>query len=281
MKEITIANQAEFDALPDSFKTATYVYIKAPSDEWVSVSRVVANAYLVAWGSSHVEAWGSSHVVAWESSHVVARESSHVEAWGSSHVEAWGSSHVEAWGSSHVEAWGSSHVVAWGSSHVEAWANVSIKVQSKWVSLDKLKQFATAVCVGCDVKPIEKDDTATILVTPVATYTKEAFLDIYRENKNGKGIYLYKVVRDDYTDHFTGKIKYEIGKPVRPEKWDSDENRECGDGLHLSPTPDLALTYNKGRVLKCLVKYDDFVVYPHNITKVRCSEVTVAEEIKG
>ena len=241
MNKIVVTTQAEFDELPGSFKEYTSIYIESSADIWLTVNRQFENSHVEARGSSHVVAGGNSHVVAWGSSHVVARE----------------------------------------SSHVEAWANVSVKVHNSGVALDKLKQFATAICIGCDIKPVEKDDTATVLVTPPATYTKDVFLEMYRANKNGKGIYLYKVVQDDYTDHYTGEIKYEISTTVKPDVWDSDENRQCGDGLHLSPTPDLALTYHTGRILKCLVKIADFVVYPHDITKVRCREVLVVEEIKG
>ena len=245
--KITIKTQADFNALPESFQALTEIHIQTADEKWVSLNRTITNARFVAWGSSHVE----------------ARESSHVVAWGSSHVEAWESSHVEAW----------------ESSHVVAWANASIKVHSEDVSIGKLKHFATAICIGVSVAPADKDDSATVLVTPAATYNKDIFLDIYRENKHGNQIYLYKVVQENYTDHFSGLVKYVIGSIVEPEIWNPDENLQCGDGLHLSPTPDLALSYHQGRVLKCLVSPEDFVVYPHDITKVRCRRVLVIEEI--
>jgi hypothetical protein len=153
MKTITIKTQAEWNALPDGFDEYTEIQIKSDASFWLKIDKMIKNAYVVAWesshvearesshvearGSSHVEAWESSHVVAWgsshvearESSHVEARESSHVEAWESSHVVAWESSHVEAHGSSHVVAWESSHVVAWGSSHVVAWGSSHVEAR--------------------------------------------------------------------------------------------------------------------------------------------------------
>jgi hypothetical protein len=42
----------------------------------------------------------------------------------------------------------------------------------------------------------------------------------------------------------------------------------------------MALSYNKGKVLKCSVAIEDFVVYKNDITKVRCSKVKVIEEVK-
>jgi len=37
----------------------------------------------------------------------------------------------------------------------------------------------------------------------------------------------------------------------------------------------LTISYNWGKVLRCKVKIKDFVVYPKNITKVRCKRVKV------
>jgi len=258
------------------------------------------------WESSQVGAmWESSQVgVMWESSQVGAMwESSQVGVmWGSSQVGVmWGSSQVgemressqvremressqvgEMRGSSQVGAmWESSQVrEMWGSSQVGgAFGNVILRCMESTVSIGRLCQFSIAVCMKDGVNVAEKDDTATVLVTPPVVYTKDVFLDIYHENKSEDGIHLYKVVQDDYSDHYTGKIKYRIGKTVKPKIWDPDETRQCGDGLHLSPTPELALSYHQGRILRCLVKIDDFVVYPHDITKVRCEIVKVVEEV--
>src|SRR3954471_20796052 len=96
-KIITIRSQEEWNELPQSFETLTYVRIESPAETWLFVHSTP--------GSSHVEARGSSHVEARGSSHVVARGSSHVVAWGSSHVVARESSHVVARESSHVVAW--------------------------------------------------------------------------------------------------------------------------------------------------------------------------------
>jgi hypothetical protein len=315
MKEITITTQAELDALPDSFAEHTYIYLKTKDETWLSLTKTYHNATVVARESSHVEAWGSSHVVARGSSHVVARGSSHVAAWESSHVEAWESSHVGARGSSHVvaresshvEAWesshvvargsshvvaresshvvarGSSHVEAWESSHVEARANASLKVQSKSVVVESLKEYAIAICIdqGCKVR--EKDDTAQVIVCPRVLYNIESFADIYRENKTSdSAMALYKIVKDDYTDFYTGKIKYAIGKKVKCPDWNPDPTIQCGGGLHLSPTVDTAKGYNQpGKILKCEVNLADIVVYGPDITKVRCSAVKVLEEIKA
>jgi hypothetical protein len=140
-----------------------------------------------------------------------------------------------------------------------------------------LKKFSVAISIGFKARVEFKAETAQLIEQPVATCDKEEFLDIYSKNMQTDGrVLLYKSVQDDDTDHYTGKIKYE--GTVRPAKWDPDGNRQCGDGLHLSPTPQLAQSYNSGKIKKCLVKPEDFVVYPHDITKVRCREVIVLED---
>jgi hypothetical protein len=254
------------------------------------------NAHVVAWGNAHVVAWGSAHVVsrenahvvALENAHVVALENVHVEAWGSAHVEAWENAHVVARENAHVVAWGNAHVVAWGSAHVEAWENAhvvawenahvvarmtsSIKVHSEDTNIT-VKQYSTAICLAkCK---IQQDKTANVIVCPPVDYDLKLFCDIYKNNLLGKSkIILYKSVNPDtLCDFYTGKIKYQ-GTVICPD-WDSDINRECGGGLHLSPSPSLALNYNEGEILKCVANLKDIVVYPKNITKVRCRKVKV------
>ena len=79
-------------------------------------------------------------------------------------------------------------------------------------------------------------------------------------------------------DFWSNTIKYE-NTVVCPD-WNSDNNIECGNGLHLSPSPSLALGYNEGLVLECEVDLDDMVVYKYDISKVRCRKVKVLGEYK-
>ena len=189
-----------------------------------------------------------------------------------------GNAHVVARGSSHVVARGSSHVEAWGSSHVVAAMNASLKIHNDRVIIEKITQQAIAICLGqCTVE--EKDDTAQVIVCPRILYDISSFTGIYKDNLVGKNkIILYKSVNPDtLCDFYTGKIKYE-GTVTCPD-FDPNPERECGGGLHLSPTPELAMSFNQGKVLKCEVALKDIVVYGHNIDKVRCRKVTVTGEV--
>jgi hypothetical protein len=195
-----------------------------------------------------------------------------------SHAKLWESSHAVLRESSHAVLRGSSHAELWGSSHAEAFENSSLTVQYKSVVIERLKHYAVAMCLDgiCDIN--EKDDTAQVIICPRIQHDIKTFTDIYKENVNGKTMILYKSVQPDNTDFYSGKIKYE-GIVECPD-WDPDKNIQCGGGLHLSPTPELTQKYNQGKILKCEVALKDIVVYPPDITKVRCRKVEVIEEVK-
>ncbi len=243
------------------------------------------------YGSSHAVLRGSSHAVLWGSSHAVLRESSHAELYGSSHAELYGSSHAVLWelshaelyGSSHAELrelshaelYGSSHAVLRESSHAELWESSRGECKSNYVCIDRLGH--NAILIYHDKKPTikEKDATAQVICQPLFKHNKKSFMGIYQKSLDKDGyIILYKVVNPKYnTDFYSGKIKYE--GVVNCPDWNPNKNIQCGHGLHLSPTPALALSYHQGIVKKCRVKVKDFVVYPDDITKVRCKRVEV------
>jgi len=234
-----IYTQEEFDALPSSF--SDYTIIKIKGNAKIIVNKALCNAS--------------------------------VEAWGDSSVRAYDNASVEARGDSSVRAYDNSSVEARGNSSVEAWGNAIIRIYNQ-IKKIALHQYAVCVLVGVEMKAKYKSTTATLIKNPIATYSKEDFLGIYRDNVRSDGsVELFKSVQEDGTDFYSGEIKYE--GTVKPKKWDPDPERQCGDGLHLSPTPGLALSYNKGKIKKCLVKIYDFVVYPKDITKVRCRKVRV------
>ncbi len=98
---------------------------------------------------------------------------------------------------------------------------------------------------------------------------------------NSEIITLYKSVDPETNcDFYTQKIEYIIGKEIECPDWDDNCLRQCGGGLHLSPNPEQALEYNQGKLLVCHVHIDDFVVFPFDISKVRCKKVKVIEEYK-
>jgi hypothetical protein len=176
----------------------------------------------------------------------------------------------------------SAHVVAWGSAHVEGFQNASFKVQEATVVIDRLRQSAIAICLDTQCTVTEKDDSAQVIVCPRVLHDIGSFCDIYKQNMVGKtAITLYKTVKADFTDHYTGEITYAADTELTCLDWDPNPKRQCGGGLHLSPTPYLALSYHQGNIMKCEVKINDIVIYAPDITKVRCRMVKVLEEVRA
>ena len=228
MKTILVKTQKELDALPDKFDELTIIEIRSNPDNLIHVTK--------AWESSRVEAWGSSRV----------------EARGSSRVEARGSSRVEAFGSSRVVARDSSRVEAWDSSRVHAAEQAIIHVHSSDVVVLALLHYAVLMLRVKKVKPKKKDKTATVInAQKEVVWSKDQFFSMC-DDETKTSVTLYKSVNPDtICDFYTGKIKYE--GVVECHDFNPDPKVECGGGLHLSPTPEQALGYNIGKVLRCNV----------------------------
>jgi hypothetical protein len=210
-------------------------------------SSVVAcgSSSVEARGSSRVEAWGSSSVVARESSSVEARESSRVEAWESSRVEAWESSRVEAWGSSRVEAWGSSRVVARESSSVVARESSRVEA-SKFVAVQ-----------------IHSDNTKInggVQIMVIAPSTPVEWCEYYGAKIEDDCAILYKAVDENFLSPHG--FLYAPGTTPACNDWDGIK-RECGGGLHFSPSPSGAKNYNPSakKFVACPVELTQIVVH--------------------
>lgn len=190
---------------------------------------------------------------------MIVRGSSHVEAFGSSHVVARGSSHVEAWDSSHVEAWESSHVVAWGSSHV---------VAARAVAVHKMPSHMKKISGG-----------VVIDVPDPHTFSVKDWCDYYGVPVKRGSATLFKAVDEDLSTFQARRagISYTIGtSPLAP---DFNIVKECGGGLHVSPSPAMALAYHSSatpRFLRVTARLSDLVVVGD---KVKARTVRVVGEV--
>ena len=182
---------------------------------------------------------------------------------------------VTAYGSSTVTACNNSTVTACGSSTVRACNNSTVRAYDNSTVTELLHSSILINCTGRDILPIKHHSSAQIINQAPFRHSKESFLDIYPPDDNGF-VTLYKVTNQNGRDYKTDSIQY-VGTVECPD-WDNDHNRQCGGGLHLSPLPELALEYNSGPIKKCKVHIDDFVVYPHDISKVRCRVVHVLDD---
>jgi hypothetical protein len=169
----------------------------------------------------------------------------------------------------------------YGNATIQSvYGNATIKIFSPDITIESGCLFAVIIMIGCVCKIKKKTKTVTVIKNKKSKYDKKSFCHIYHANLIDKEtIKLYKSVQpSDHTDFYTGKIKYE-GEVTCPD-FDKSTDRVCGGGLHLSPLPHLALSFNQGLLLECAVKLKDFVVCSDDITKVRCKKVTVLGEYK-
>ncbi len=271
MKEIVITTQAELDAVAADFDGLIIIRGGSHYDP-IRLLEAWGSAHVEAWGSAHVEAWGSAHVVARGSAHVEARGSAHVVAWESAHVEARESAHVVARESAHVEARGSAHVVAWGGAHVEARESAHVEA-SKWTTVRKMLQHRGTIEGG-------------IVALEPEISTAEDWCAYHGVTiKDGVAI-VYKAVRDDYRSQHG--FLYPLGGSPECADWDGG-SAECGGGLHFSPSPGTALSFDgeATRFLACPVAISDMRVpklndqYPLKIKARRITGPISEVDIEG
>jgi hypothetical protein len=108
----------------------------------------------------------------------------------------------------------------------------------------------------------------------------------YREPPEGandmsKTLTLFKVVRDDGFDCYTGRsVRYEVGETFEVSAAPA-EHGECAEGLHGCYKPEGTLLFRNGqwpvRLLKLTADESDVVV--RGDSKARCRKVAVTEEL--
>ncbi len=173
----------------------------------------------------------SSHAELWESSHAVLRESSHAVLWESSHAVLWESSHAELWGSSHA--------VLRESSSATGHKYNSITLHGQKVH-----------CKG------------GVQIHISDNFTAREWCDFYGvEIEKGVAI-LYKGLDDDYSTanaRTRGLIYTPRTIPVAAD-WDGGK-KECGGGIHLSPTPHHTLDFNSDAKI--------FMAFPVKLSQIK------------
>lgn len=94
----------------------------------------------------------------------------------------------------------------------------------------------------------------------------------------------YKMVRNDYTDHYTGKFDNSIGAVVEMprNKVNSDKESTCADGLHFCSQGYLSFYGGGGRTVIVEINPRDVVAIPvdYGNAKGRCCRYTVVGEIE-
>ena len=159
--------------------------------------------------------------------------------------------------------------------------NAIIRVLEEKVQILEAGQQSTIIYHNCKSKPKKSSKTTSIIYKTKAKFEWINFSKIYNIQVKNRIVILYKSVREDLTDHHTGKIKYKIGTIVTAPDWNPDPTLECGGGLHVSPSISDCKRFNNGRYLKCSVNVKDIVVHPKPLYpyKVRCKQLRVLEEV--
>jgi hypothetical protein len=146
MANIYVTNQAEFDALPDSFGDHTSVDINSTED-WIYVTRNIQNSIIYIRGSSKVVV-DSEAVVYAEDQGNGARP--HIKARGNSRVAAYNHALVETYDQSRAYAHDHVKVVARDSSIVFGYDEAEI------VSMTKGRVIVTSTEVKYSIMPNEE-----------------------------------------------------------------------------------------------------------------------------
>ena len=273
MKEIIIKTQEQYDKLPKSFKNETQINIigdvGAIGHKENAIYSVYGNAMIKSvYGNAMIKSVSDNATI----NSVYDNATINSVSGNATINSVSGNATIK-----YVSGNATIKYVSGNATINSVSGNATIKIYSSSVNINRLLMQSIAICIDCHPTIKDIDITATAINKTTAKYTKEDFINIYNDNMiDDNHILLYKSVNENHFDFLTGKIKY-TGMVECPD-WDDNIERQRGGGLHLSPTPEMALQYNNGQILKCKVHINDFIVCPHDITKVRCKRVEVIEE---
>lgn len=97
---------------------------------------------------------------------------------------------------------------------------------------------------------------------------------------NNGYILAYKSIRNNFTDHHTGKFDNSVGKYVEMDRKDvvKDPSKTCEAGLHVGSLSYIRKIYGSGIIVKCIVHPRDFVSIPtdYDGAKARVCKYKVA-----
>jgi len=73
----------------------------------------------------------------------------------------------------------------------------------------------------------------------------------------------YKLVNEKLKGIYNGCLKYEIGKTISVEKYDTNENNECGEGINLATLDWCIREWKRGyKIIICEFKSQDIEAIP-------------------
>jgi len=229
---------------------------------------LLGNSQAELYGNSQAELYEKSQAKLFLNSQATLHEKSQAKLFNDSQAKLYGISKAKLYDNSKSILYHNSTAILYDDAQADLFDNSQAILYMRSIAIIKSKQV------------IAKKHHFAKIIKNFKKITPKMYCETLEKTKDGRYV-LYKSVNPDTNcDFYTGKIKYEIGKIVKPERWNPDPNIQCGDGLHLCPTPEMALRYNKGKILKCAVRPEDIIIYQNDLTKVRCREVEVIGEYK-
>ena len=182
---------------------------------------------------------------------------------GSGYFTAYDSAQVRAYDSAQVTAYDSAQVTAYGSAQVRASKYVAVTAQRNDWNNPKI--------VG-----------GVLIEIPEITTAAE-WCDFHGvEVKHGIAT-LYKAVDDDYSTDYARRAGIAYTPGSKPEAPDWQNTAGCGNGLHVSPRPVMALHYNRSatRYVACPVKVSDMVLIDNKAKVPRIARPVYEVDIDG
>jgi hypothetical protein len=240
-----------------------------------SSAKLYENSSAELYENSSAELYENSSAKLYENSSAKLYENSSAELYSNSSAKLYSNSSAKLYRNSSAKLYENSSAELYSNSSAELYSNSSASIFS---AKEVIAHHNAIIIEKFSRQNIVINDNAKIILQEKFYHTNTTFSQMHDVVDNK--LVLYKITQDNYTDYYTGKIKYEIGTEVICPIFDNDSNRQCGDGLHLSPQISMAKKYNDpGKILKCLVDLGDFVIYQNDLTKVRCKKVFVLEEV--
>lgn len=242
------------------------------------------DVFVFAKNNVNVHARDAARVCAEDNTSVYCGEHSEIEAFDNAIIYARGYAVIKAKNHAIVNAWEFVNVHAQGNVVVNANGNAIIQVADN-VTVNAGKHNI----INFDVDNYVGKINGGIQVEIPKIKTAEEWCEYWGvEVKDGVAI-LYKGTDDDYSTFCarSADIYYRPGETPRAPDWD-DGKKECGGGLHFSPTPFHVFGFrcNVDHFIACPVRIDEIVVhypaeYPEKVKAPRVYKPCYEVDING
>ena len=233
------------------------------------------NSSAVLWGNSSADLWDNSRADLWDNSRADLWCNSSADLRGNSSANLRGNSSADLWDNSRADLWDNSSADLWDNSRADLRGNSSADLRDN--SRADLKKFTVAWKKSVDVTITGTGhviDMSALDLSNPGEWAEYVGVNVDEEGQ----VHLFKAVDDNLESVFSrGKFLYEIGSIVQPEKW--SKNNRCGNGIHLSPSPQHARDHFPRATRFLEVTCDVATFMPIDASKIKAPEAFVLREV--